>query len=99
MHPSFTSFCLIAFLSASLGALHGAAAQDPNRDIPALLSADSVTYDENLEIVTASGNVEIAQGERVLLADSISYNLKTDVVTASGNITLLEPTGEVLFAE
>ena len=68
-------------------------------DLPVLLSADQVTYDENLEVVTASGNVEIAQQDRVLLADSISYNLRSEVVTASGNITLLEPTGEVLFAQ
>lgn len=67
--------------------------------LPVLLSADEVTYDENLEIVTATGNVEIAEAERVLLADSISYNLKTDIVTASGNISLLEPGGEVLFAD
>ncbi len=77
----------------------GTLGQEPRADIPALLSADSVSYDETLEVVTASGNVEIAQQERVLLADSVSYNLKSDVITASGNITLLEPTGEVFFAQ
>lgn len=70
-----------------------------NPELPALISADEVTYDESLEVVTATGNVEIAQGDRVLLADSISYNLKTEVVTAAGKITVLEPTGEVLFAD
>lgn len=70
----------------------------PAVELPALISADQVTYDENLEVVTASGNVEIAQGDRVLLADTISYNLRNEVVTASGNISLLEPTGEILFA-
>ncbi len=76
-----------------------AKAQEPSPDIPALISADQITYDENLQVVTASGNVEIAQGDRVLLADSISYNLQTEVVTASGNITLMEPGGEIIFAE
>ena len=90
---------ILVLLTLLLGSLGDAAAQEVSGEIPALLSADSVTYDENLEVVTASGNVEIAQGERVLLADSVSYNLKTDVVTASGNISLLEPTGEVLFAD
>ena len=74
-----------------------ARAQAP--ELPVLLSADQVTYDENLEVVTASGNVEISADRRVLLADRISYNLTTEIVTATGNITLLEPTGEVLFAE
>lgn len=77
---------------AAVGTSAGAA-------VPALISADSVTYDENLGVVTASGNVEISQEGRILLADSVSYNLRTDVVTASGNVSLLEPTGEVLFAD
>lgn len=76
-----------------------ALAQEPPPDVPALISADQVTYDENLGVVTASGNVEISQGDRVLLADSVSYNLRTDVVSASGNVSLLEPTGEVIFAD
>ena len=76
-----------------------AVAQDlPTDELPALLSADQVTYDDKLGIVTASGNVEISQGDRVLLADTVSYNMNTKVVSASGNITLLEPSGEVVFA-
>jgi len=64
----------------------------------ALISADSITYDEGLGIVTARGNVEVSQGGRVLVADSISYNVNTDVVTASGNVALVETTGDVFFA-
>lgn len=74
-------------------------AQDvPTRDRPALLQADEVTYQEDLRIVTARGNVEVAQGERILQADTLSYNLKTDVITAHGNVALLEPDGTVVFA-
>jgi len=68
-------------------------------DLPLLLTADEISYDEALGQVTARGHVEIVQGERVLLADTISYNQKTKIVTASGNISLLEPSGEVLFAD
>ena len=66
---------------------------------PFLLSADRVTYDNELGQVTANGNVEISSEGRVLLADSISYNQRDGVVTASGNLTLMEPGGEVIFAE
>ncbi len=66
---------------------------------PALLKADEVSVDEELGIVTASGKVEISQGDRVLTADSVSYNRRTDVVTATGNVVVVEPTGEVAFAE
>ena len=64
-----------------------------------LITADEVNYDEELGSILARGNVEIAQGERLLTADSISYNQKSDTVSASGNVSLLEPSGEVLFAE
>ncbi len=75
-------------------------AQEPlSGEIPVLLSADQITYDRNLEIITATGNVEISEAERVLFADTVSYNLNNDVVTASGNVSLLEPTGEVFFAQ
>lgn len=67
--------------------------------IPALISADSVTYDKDLGVVTASGNVEISQDGRTLIADTVSYNLRTDVVTASGNVSLVEVSGDVLFAD
>jgi LPS-assembly protein len=62
-------------------------------------SADEMQHDQKLDIVTARGNVQVQQLERILKADVIVYNRKQDFLTASGNITLLEPTGEVLFAE
>lgn len=86
---------------ALVGAFSSLRAQEPPdpRKQPALLQADEVTYDEQLRIVTARGDVEVAQDERILLADSLSYNLKTDIITAQGNVSLLEPDGEVIFAE
>lgn len=66
---------------------------------PFLLKADEVTFDENLGLVVARGNVEIAQGDRVLMADTVTYNQKTDIMTASGHVSLMEATGEVIFAE
>ena len=69
------------------------------RKTPALISADEITYDENLAVVTAKGNVEISQDDRLLVADTVTYNQRTDVVTASGNISLVEPGGDVVFAD
>lgn len=66
-------------------------------DEPALFQADTVTYDRERQVVTASGNVEIFREGRTVLADTISYNQKTDIVTATGNVRLIEATGEVLF--
>ncbi|MDH5411852.1 MAG: LPS assembly protein LptD, partial [Alphaproteobacteria bacterium] len=65
----------------------------------AVISADEISYDESLNTVFATGNVEVAYGERIMLADSVRYNRDDDSVIASGNVTLLEPNGEVVFAE
>ena len=70
----------------------------PGRDA-GLISADEIVYDEDLAIVTARGKVEISQDDRVLMADTVSYNQRSDVVTASGNVVLIEPDGEVIYAE
>lgn len=66
---------------------------------PALLQADEVIYDDAENLVTARGNVEISRGERVLLTEKVTYDLAEDVIRAKGDVTLLEPTGEVVFAE
>jgi LPS-assembly protein len=77
-----------AYAQERLGAL---------KDAPVLLSADQVTHDRDLGIVTAKGNVEISTDENSLLADSVSYNLKQDVITATGNVVLMDQRGEVTF--
>ncbi|MEQ8354125.1 MAG: LPS-assembly protein LptD [Kiloniellaceae bacterium] len=68
-------------------------------NIPALITADELTYDEDNGLVIASGNVEISQADRVLLADKVTYNTVTGVVTADGNITLVDPSGDTVFAD
>ena len=70
-----------------------------DQDTPVLITADELSRDDELGAVIARGNVEITQGDRILMADSVSYNEKSDTVSASGNVRLMEPTGEVIFAE
>lgn len=73
--------------------------QGPNSSAPILFKADEVTNDQDLALVVARGNVEFSQGERVLRADVVSYNRQNNVVTATGNVSLMEPTGDVVFAD
>lgn len=82
-----------------LGAPTAALAQQDGNGPPVLLTADKMTYNQDLGIVVATGNVEVVQGDRVLRADSLSYNQRNDTVSASGNVSLLEPSGDVMFAE
>ncbi|HYC04654.1 MAG TPA: LPS assembly protein LptD [Azospirillaceae bacterium] len=93
-------------LVLSLPAIGSAVAQAPAPATPAredkppvLFNADTLTHDEELGIVTATGNVELSQGTRILLADTVSYSPKNNVVVASGNVRMLEGTGEVIFAD
>ena len=90
------AFAVAALLMLAASAF---AAEPPSEDEPVLLSADEVSYDRDLGVVTARGHVELSQGERILLADTLTYNERTGTVAASGNVSLLEPTGDVAFAE
>jgi LPS-assembly protein len=63
------------------------------------LNADSMTYDRDLGVIVATGNVEIVYGPRSLLADKVTYNQKTDVVTADGNVSMTDDSGKVLFGD
>jgi LPS-assembly protein len=65
---------------------------------PYLVAADEVQFDQDLGVVVARGHVDISQGNQVLLADTVTYNQRTDTVTASGHVSLLEPDGNVMFA-
>ncbi len=66
---------------------------------PFVVSADELVVDDVLNLVIARGNVEVAQSGRQLTADTVTYNPRSGVVTASGNVVLVEPTGDVIFAE
>ena len=92
----------IAVIVAMTAAAPGRAqigADAPSGDLPALIEAEEMTYDRDRGLVTAVGDVEIVQGERILRAYTVTYNVDEDRITARGNVTIVEPTGEVIFAE
>src|SRR5690606_37684106 len=88
----WAAMTLVFALAVCLDMPAGAATL-PDDETPILLLADTVTYDEELGVVVATGNVEVSQNNRVVLADSLTYTESTGVVTASGNVSVIEPTG------
>ncbi len=76
-----------------------AGAQQPRTDQPVTFSSDQVEYDKTNAIVTARGHVEAWQNGHVLRADQVTFDRNTGVAAATGNVVLLEPDGEVLFAD
>ena len=77
----------------------GAAADEIAGEPPVLITADELNYDKGADRVTARGGVEMTYDGRILRADEVSYDQRSDTVTAVGNVVILEPTGEVLFAD
>ena len=75
------------------------AGQDTEDDEAVVVSADELVVDDVLNIVIARGNVEVSQSGRLLTADTVTYNPRNGVVTASGNVVLIEPSGDVVFAD
>ena len=61
--------------------------------------ADTLIYDTEHGIVTASGNVEISTNQRRLLADEVRYDQKSGKVVARGNVVQIEPSGDALFGD
>ena len=70
-----------------------------SRDQPVTFTADQVEYDRDRSMVTARGHVEAWQAGRVVRADQMTFNRETGVVVATGNVVLMEPDGQVMFAE
>lgn len=65
-------------------------------DEVATLEADRIDYDPNTEVVTASGDVRVFYGDRVLRANRITYDGVRDEIDASGDVQLINPDGSVL---
>lgn len=99
LRPRLVLLVVLLALACPLAGGGGEARARALAEDEVLLLADEVVYDRRLGIVTATGSVELARGERLLRADTLSYNKRSDVVTASGNVALLEPSGEVVFAD
>ena len=59
----------------------------------------SVEYDRENSLVIAEGHVEAWQDDHVLRADKVTFDRNTGVAAAKGNVVLLEPDGQVMFAD
>ena len=86
---------LAVLLLVVLGAVPVAAQRGTIRpsNEPVLIKADQLTHHQDLGTIVATGNVEIVQGDKILLADTVTYSEREDKVTASGNVSLTQATG------
>ncbi len=62
-------------------------------------AADNVAFDNDADIVTASGNVQLDREAWRLRADQVVWNRGTGRVTATGNVALTSPQGDTAYGD
>ena len=62
-------------------------------------TADQMTYADDAQIVTATGDVQIRRDGYALRADTVEYNRKTGQVEARGNVVSVDPEGNQAFGD
>lgn len=61
--------------------------------------ADRLSYDENGETLTATGNVVLRSGERSVRADRVTYDRDSGRIVADGRVRFVDENGNQLFTE
>lgn len=61
--------------------------------------SDQISYDENGETLTATGNVVLRSGDRSVRADTVTYNRTSGQILASGRVRFVDENGNQLFTE
>ncbi len=72
-------------------------AVSPDRVIE--FEADTIGYDDDRDVVTASGNVVLRNQDRSVRADEVSWDRRTGTILAKGNVRLVDERGNQLYTE
>lgn len=75
------------------------AGQAPATDEEITFSANTLEYDNNSDVVTASGDVRMFREGNRLRADTVVWNRETGKVTAEGNVAVVNPGGDTAYGD
>lgn len=89
---------LLSLPCAALAQEAGTAAPPQAADQVAF-SSDRLEYDQNQDIVTASGEVRMNRQGYNLRADTVTWNRITGEVRASGGVRVIGPAGDVAYGD
>jgi LPS-assembly protein len=64
---------------------------------PVAFEADRAQYDDQTQILTASGSVFLRRQDQSVRADSVTWNRKTGKILATGNVRMVDKDGNQLF--
>ncbi len=70
-----------------------------DRNAPVTFQADSVAYDRDRGVITATGHVEAWQNGNVLHADRVTFDRNSNVAAARGHVSIVQPDGQVMFGD
>ena len=73
------------------------AAAKPDEQVD--FAADALVYDNEADIVTATGKVHMVREGNTLDAEKVVWNRKSGEVTASGNVKIINPGGDTAFGD
>ncbi len=68
-------------------------------NLPLLLQADELVYDNKNNRIIAKGNVEVYYKNYALSSDELMYDQKGNTLNAIGNVRIKEPDGAVVTAD
>lgn len=76
----------------------------PDAPVPASddqigFAADTLEYDSNSEVVTASGHVQLVRDGNRLRADRVVWNRTSGKVEAQGNVSVTDPEGNTAYGD
>lgn len=72
---------------------------DIDQNARLLLVADALTYNQDLDLITAEGGVRIDYGDYQLVAQKVEYDQANGRVRAIGQVELIEPNGNRFLAD
>lgn len=64
-----------------------------------LMEANTLTYDNDRQVVVAEGAVQIEYGGNRLVAQRVTYDRKTGRVMASGNVEIIDSGGNKIYSD
>jgi LPS-assembly protein len=62
-------------------------------------AADALDYEDDADIVTASGDVRMLRAGSRLRADKVVWNRRTGEVRATGNVAVINPAGDTAYSD
>jgi LPS-assembly protein len=78
-----------------LGLLSAWAQEEQQEDERVRVKANTLTYEEQSDTITATGDVVVTRGDTTVTADSIGVNRTTNEVRARGNVVVKDLRGEI----